>query len=165
VANDYSRGDLITDLATRLYLAGEIAASFDSKDGLLATKSEERFSAAEKAHIGKMKILEISSARSEGDPESPEFKDNVDEAEPAYLFGASQANSDLAQVAQWESDGTFFKTENEFFDLLRSPMYWKMREIFVHEAEQGDTYALLTLVWRAYKAGRISPKRLLPTGI
>ncbi|MDW5266935.1 MULTISPECIES: hypothetical protein [Acidobacteriaceae] len=49
-----------------------------------------------------------------------------------------------------------------FFDLFRSPTYWKLREAFVKAADAGDEYAFMTAVWRGYNAGRVSPDRFIP---
>jgi hypothetical protein len=39
-------------------------------------------------------------------------------------------------------------------------MYWKLRDAFVEATEQGNRYAFVRAVWRAYNAGLMSPNRL-----
>jgi hypothetical protein len=48
-----------------------------------------------------------------------------------------------------------------FCDIVYSSEYLKLRQTFVAEA-LGSEFALSTLVWRAYNAGRLSPDRLDP---
>jgi hypothetical protein len=78
-----------------------------------------------------------------------------------FVWGASQVNADLAIVAQCESEEDIFETDDVFCDLLRSSEYWKLRQTFI----EGNSYALVAIVWRAYNAGRVSPDRLIPASV
>lgn len=108
-------------------------------------------------------LRRISSARSLGDPNNPDYEEIPDQNITPFLFGASQVTLDLAMAAQCEADGILDSDDKEFFDLFRSPLYWTARETFVRDAADGNTYAMLFLVWRAYNAGRLSPNRLEPS--
>jgi hypothetical protein len=97
-------------------------------------------------------LLAVSSARPYVKPEDDPF-----------LWGSATVNTDLAQAAQCELDGTVNEDEGSgYFELVRSPMYWKLRDAFVEAAEQGNRYAFVRAVWRAYNAGLMSPNRFIP---
>jgi hypothetical protein len=86
-------------------------------------------------------LLAVSSARPYVKPEDDPF-----------LWGSARVNTDLAQAAQSDLDGTVNEDEgNRYFELVRSPMYWKLRDAFVEAAAQGNRYAFARAMWRAYK--------------
>jgi hypothetical protein len=97
-------------------------------------------------------LLAVSSARPYIKPE-----------EDPFLWGAEKINTDLALAAQFELDGTANDDEGSgYFELLRSPMFWKLRDAFVEAAGEGDRFAFVRAVWRAYNAGLVSPNRFIP---
>jgi hypothetical protein len=97
----------------------------------------------------------ISSARSCADDEPGD--------EDPLLLASSQINTDFVVAAQFERDEylSIDNMDQGFFDLFRSPTYWKLRETFVEDAARGDEYAFMTAIWRAYNAGRVSPDRFI----
>jgi hypothetical protein len=99
----------------------------------------------------------ISSARSSVED------DDMGNEDP-LLFASSQINADFTLAAQCEAAGelSIDDMDQGFFDLFRSPTYWKQREAFVEAAVAGDEYAFMTAVWRGYNAGRVSPDRFGP---
>jgi hypothetical protein len=90
-------------------------------------------------------------------------KPNVPEEDDSFLEAAQSVNADLAKAAEYELDGTVNEDEGGgYFELLRSPMYWTLRDAFIEAAEQGSRYAFTRAVWRAYNAGRVSSNRCIP---
>lgn len=80
-----------------------------------------------------------------------------------FLWGAYQENSDLAKVAECESENDInIDGPDPVYNLTRCPMYWKLRQQFVKDAASGNEHSFLYAIWRAYNAGRISPDRLVP---
>jgi len=94
------------------------------------------------------------------------YRENVDDNDwligNHFAWGSSQINTDLALAAQCEFEEDIYLEDENFFDLLRSPMYRNLRQTFMEDAETGDSRALLNVVWRAYNAGLVSPDRLVP---
>jgi hypothetical protein len=70
-------------------------------------------------------------------------------------------NPILAGVSRLGS-AIYLEGDEDFFDLFRSPMYWNLRQTFMEDCVNGDSCSLLKMVWRAYKAGKASPDRLIP---
>lgn len=99
----------------------------------------------------------ISSARSS-------IEDDDMRNEDPLLFASSQINTDFTLAAQCEDEGDLSMDDMDqgFFDLFRSPIYWKQREAFVAAAVAGDEYAFMIAVWRGYNAGKVSPDRFIP---
>jgi hypothetical protein len=95
-------------------------------------------------------LLAISSAKSYQKPDECQF-----------LWGSSAFNTDLARLAQAQLDGTLESTG--IYEMILSPMYWKLRESFVEDSEDGDRYSFARVVWRAYNAGLMSSHRITPT--
>jgi hypothetical protein len=118
----------------------------------------------QRVKIGRELLLLISSATSRASKEQMAEEGSTDPNESPFLIGASQVNADLALAAQceFEEDISVDDMDGCFFDLFRSPMYWRLRETFLEEAAAGDPYTLMRLVWRSYNAGLLSPDRLLP---
>jgi hypothetical protein len=114
--------------------------------------------------IAREVLLEISSAKADDCPMS---QNDCPDEDCSYIgnhfaWGASQVNTDLAIAAQCEMGEDIYLTDGSFCDLLRSSEYWKLRQTFLEDAEDGDSHALLAIVWRAYNAGLVSPDRLIP---
>jgi hypothetical protein len=79
-----------------------------------------------------------------------------------FAWSASQVNTDLALTALCEAEGDIGIEDDNYWDFCWSSEYQKLQETFKAEVEDGDTFALLNMVWRAYNAGRLSPERLEP---
>jgi hypothetical protein len=80
-----------------------------------------------------------------------------------FSFGASQLNTDFAEVASREllGDIDLEDASEEFCDASVSPMVTKLLEQFaIDETRFGKGLALLKLVLRCYLAGRLSRERL-----
>jgi hypothetical protein len=120
-------------------------------------------SSEQRKAIAREVLLEISSAKAD----CPESRNDCPNEDCSFIgnhfaWGASQVNIDLAIAAQCESTEDIYPGDESFCTLLRSPEYWKLRQTFIEEAESGNSYALLMIVWRAYNAGLVSPDRLIP---
>ena len=111
--------------------------------------------------------LKISSCRDETTITFPEpwpEKEGYGETYGNHFsWVGSSVNTDFALAADCEAgeDLSVFDGE-ERLDLMLSPMYWRLRENFVEEAERGSDAAFLDAIWRAYNAGRLSEDRLEP---
>jgi hypothetical protein len=79
-----------------------------------------------------------------------------------FAWGASQVNTDLALAAHCELERDFQFEDDDFFNFFWSSEFQKLQQTFKEEVETEESYALVGLVWRAYKAGRLSPERLEP---
>lgn len=125
----------------------------------IPTRPIELMTDEERGQIGRELLLLISSATSHASKE-----ESTDPNDSPFLIGASQVNADLALAAQceFEDDISVDDMDGCFFDIFRSPMYWRLRETFLEEAATGDPYTLMRLVWRSYNAGLLSPDRLIP---
>lgn len=95
-------------------------------------------------------LLAISSAKSHEKPD-----------EGPFLWGSSAFNTDLTRLAQAQLDGTLESTG--VYEMIVSPMYWRLRDSFVEDSEDGDPYSFVRVVWRAYNAGLMSSQRITPT--
>ncbi len=111
----------------------------------------------------------VSSAHNDWMPEWPKpwRKESGDEPGAGwgnhFVYGGTQVNADLAALAACEQKLLidFGGAQPNGFDMLRSPMFWNLRQSFVESAAAGDSFAFADAVYRAYMAGRISPDRLL----
>lgn len=101
----------------------------------------------QREEIAREVLLEISSARSK-------YRLSSTIANP-FTQGSSQVNTDLARAAYLESLDCTAKPDPDenYLNLMHSPMYWDLRQAFVEDALSGDSEALLRAVWRGYNAG------------
>ena len=112
--------------------------------------------------------LQISSYKDDDTPVFPGPWSNadVDRGDTYgnhFVWGASSVNTDFALAAECEAgDDLSAGDDQEWTDLLLSPMFWKLRETFVEEAESGSRLAFMHAIWRSYNAGRLSDDRLEP---
>jgi hypothetical protein len=115
-------------------------------------------SSEQRMAIAREVLLEFSSAQANDCPTvRGEGPDNT--IGNHFVWSSSQINTDLAIAAQCEFEEDIYLEDEDFFDLYRSPMYWNLRQTFMQDAEKGYSGSLLNVVWRAYKAGLVSPDR------
>jgi hypothetical protein len=79
-----------------------------------------------------------------------------------FAWGASQFNTDLALAAQCESERDIHLDDDDYYDFFLSSEFQRLQQTFKEELEGCEDYPLVNLVWRAYKAGRLSTDRLEP---
>jgi hypothetical protein len=80
-----------------------------------------------------------------------------------FAWGDSQLNTDLALAAQCESENDFRLEDDDYFDFFLSSEFGRLQQTFKMELEGGEEASpLVNIVWRAYKAGRLSTDRLEP---
>jgi hypothetical protein len=85
-----------------------------------------------------------------------------------FAFNASQINIDLAQAALCELSHDFGVTDNNSLEFYSSSEYEKLRQTFLDglranlRSKTGHEDILLSVIYRAYNAGRLCPERLEP---
>jgi hypothetical protein len=82
-----------------------------------------------------------------------------------FRMAASQANADLAAAALLECGldiGFCPYEDSNFLALFGSSEYRKIEQAYIKDAEKDPENALLTAVWRGYRGGLLSPKRMIP---
>jgi hypothetical protein len=85
-----------------------------------------------------------------------------------FAYNASQVNADLAQAALCELSHDFGVTDSNSQDFYGSSEYEKLRQTFLDglkanlRSKTGHEDILLSVVYRAYNAGRLCPERLDP---
>jgi hypothetical protein len=141
----------------RQLVTGQIAAP-KTPAAHLVTTAPSTTTPEQRKEIAREILLEISSY-------SWPKAERPDPRASPFLWGATQVNVDLAVAADCEVREDIFLEDGDFFGLLSSPMYARLIEAFMEDAMQGDSCALLNVVWRAYKAGLASPNRLIPEEI
>jgi hypothetical protein len=114
----------------------------------------------QRSEIERELLLRISAATQEDPPTT--LGEDFRHMTNLFAYGSSQVNTDLTMAAALEFDGDLFEEDPTFYHLMQSPMYLKLVKTFIAAAEDGDSIAVLMLVWRAYNAGRSSPERLIP---
>jgi hypothetical protein len=114
----------------------------------------------QRSEIERELLLQISHAMQEDPP--TDFGEEFRHMTNLFSYGSSQVNTDLTMAAAYEFEGDIYEEDPTFYHLMQSPMYLKLVKTFIAAAENGNSIAVLMLVWRAYNAGRSSPERLIP---